>query len=291
MNSKPIFSVLVIVLALNLMVAAAKIIYGKLTGSISMEADGFHSLMDGGSTAVGMLGIWKAFRPPDRIHPYGHRKIEMFSSLLIAGLLILTGLQVAEAAIERLMAYTVPRVTPLSFAVMLMTMGINLVVTTYENRKGKELKSEILVADALHTRSDIFVSLGVIISLIAVELGYPILDIIGGIVIALIIARAGFLVIRQSSSYLLDTSILDTDMLCRIALEIEGVEDCHHIRTRGVPDEIYVDLHVKVRKDMHMEDAHRIAHEVETHIKDRVEGVRDVVIHLEPFRTEKRVPQ
>lgn len=291
MNSKPIFSVLVIVLALNLMVAAAKIIYGKLTGSISMEADGFHSLMDGGSTAVGMLGIWKAFRPPDTIHPYGHRKIEMFSSLLIAGLLILTGLQVAEAAIERLMAYTVPRVTPLSFAVMLMTMGINLVVTTYENRKGKELKSEILVADALHTRSDIFVSLGVIVSLIAVELGYPILDIIGGIVIALIIARAGFLVIRQSSSYLLDTSILDTDMLCRIALEIEGVEDCHHIRTRGVPDEIYVDLHVKVRKDMHMEDAHRIAHEVETHIKDRVEGVRDVVIHLEPFRTEKRVPQ
>jgi len=71
-------------------------------------------------------------------------------------------------------------------------------------------------------------------------------------------------------------------MLCEIALEIEGVEDCHNIRTRGTADNVYVDLHVHVRKDMHMDEAHCLAHAVENRIKEKVEGVKDVVVHIEP---------
>jgi divalent metal cation (Fe/Co/Zn/Cd) transporter len=89
-------------------------------------------------------------------------------------------------------------------------------------------------------------------------------------------------VVREVSFTLLDASVLDTDMLCGIVMEIEGVEDCHHIRTRGTADNVYVDLHVHVRADMHMDEAHCLAHAVENRIKERVEGVKDVVVHLEP---------
>lgn len=284
MKYREIIKVQLIVLLLHLMVAAAKLAYGSLTGSISMEADGFHSLMDGGSTMIGMLGIWIASRPPDLTHPYGHRKHEQLASLLIAGLLIITGVEVAEGAIHRLLEHTVPRVTAISFAVMLGTMAVNIFTTTYEHKKGKEFKSQILVADSLHTRSDIFVSSGVIMSLIAVQIGYPMIDVLGGVIIAVVIARAGLRIIKESSYSLLDASILDPDMVCQIALGIEGVEDCHNIRTRGTSDNIYVDLHIHVQEDMHMDEAHCIAHAVENRIKEKVEGVRDVVVHLEPTR-------
>jgi cation diffusion facilitator family transporter len=287
MRYKQIIRVQVIVLVLNLLVAMAKIIYGIITGSISMEADGFHSLMDGGGTLVGMLGIYMASRPPDESHPYGHGKLEQMAALIIAGLLLITGFEVAESAINRFFEQTSPQVTQLSFAIMLATMAINLAVTTYEHRKGKELNSEILVADSLHTRSDIFVSLGVIVSLIAVKAGYFIIDVIGGIIIALLIVRAGYKIVKHTSNSLVDASMLETDIICQLALEMEGVEDCHNIRTRGTADMIYVDLHIKVRKNMHIDLAHDIAHNVESHIKSRMEGVKDVVVHLEPYKQKK----
>ncbi len=284
MKYKQILKVQAIGLSLNLVVASAKIVYGYMTGSISMKADGFHSLMDGGSTMVGMLGVWVASRPPDESHPYGHRKHEQFASLFIALLLLITGFEVARGAVQNLLEPAVPRVTTLSFVIMLATMAVNLFITTLESRKGKEYNSQILIADSLHTRSDIFVSIGVILSLIAVKAGYPIIDVVAGVVIALIIAKAGLDVVKEVSFTLLDASVLDNDMLCRIALEIEGVEDCHNIRTRGTPDNVYIDLHVHVREDMHMDEAHCIAHAVENHLKERVEGVKDVVVHLEPTR-------
>ena len=282
MKYKQIIKVLALALLLNLMVAFAKLVYGHLTGSISMKADGFHSLMDGASTTVGILGIWVASRPPDESHPYGHRKHEQFASLFIAGLLIITGFEVARGAIQTIYEPSIPRVTSLSFAIMLGTMAVNLFISKLESQKGREYKSQILIADSLHTRSDIFVSIGVILSLVAVKAGYPIIDVVLGIVIALIITKTGLDVVREASFTLLDASVLDTDMLCEIALEIEGVEDCHNIRTRGTADNVYVDLHVHVKEDMHIEEAHCIAHAVENRIKERVKGVKDVMVHLEP---------
>ncbi|MCG7850669.1 MAG: cation diffusion facilitator family transporter [ANME-2 cluster archaeon] len=285
MEYKKILMVQAIALSLNLIVAFAKITYGYLTGSISMEADGFHSLMDGGGTMVGMVGVWVASRPADESHPYGHRKYEPFASLFIALLLLITGFEVARGALLHLQDPVSPRVTPLSFMVMLGTMAVNLFVTTLERRKGREYNSPILIADALHTRSDIFVSIGVIFSLIAIKAGYPIIDVIAGILIALVIAKSGLDVVRETSYSLLDASVLDADMLCGIALEIDGVEDCHHIRTRGTVDNVYVDLHVHVKGDLSINEAHCLAHAVENQIKERVKGVKDVVVHLEPMNS------
>lgn len=274
---------LILVLVLNWLVALAKIIYGLFTNCESMTADGFHSLSDGASNIVGLIGIHFACQPTDKDHPYGHKKYETFSSLGVAILLFILAFNLAKDAIVRLHNPDIARVDIRSFIVMLLTMSINFWVMNYEHKKGRTLRSDILVSDAMHTKADIFTSLSVIISLIAVKLGYPIMDHIVTIVISLFIAHAGLGIVKQGQAVLCDTAaILDDKKIMDIVLGIRGVKTCHKIRTRGRPDDIYIDLHVQVNADMHIDNAHKISSAIEEAIKKRIPEVTDVVVHMEP---------
>ncbi|MCQ1534557.1 cation transporter [Methanosarcina sp. KYL-1] len=279
---KKIQQVLLYVLFLNLAVAFAKIAYGTFTSTLSMTADGYHSLFDGISNIVGMVGIFIASRPPDREHPYGHQKYETFAAIFIALLLIFVGFEIFQSALERFLVRNVPEVTSLSFLVMLGTMGINYLVTRYELRQGISLKSQVLIADSMHTRSDIYVSLSVIISLAASKLGFPLLDPVVALLISLVILRAGYRIIRQSSETLLDMSRLDEDEVCELVLGVEGVLGCHKVRTRGSIGDIRIDMHLLLRPDMPIEEAHLISHNVSKLLKAEYEGVSEVIVHIEP---------
>jgi cation diffusion facilitator family transporter len=275
--------VLIIVLVLNWAVALAKIIYGIFTGCKSMTADGFHSLSDGASNIIGLIGIHFACQPVDKDHPYGHKKYETFFSLAIAAGLFIVSFNVIKEGIVRLGNPATPQVDINSFVIMVVTLAINFWVMRYERRKGKMLKSDILVSDALHTNADIFTSISVIITLIVIKLGYPILDPIATIVIALFIAHAGYDILRESSAVLCDTAaILEDKKIADIVLGVKGVKACHRIRSRGRPDDIYLDLHVQVSEDMHMDTAHRISDAIEEAIKKSIPEVTDVVVHMEP---------
>ena len=275
--------VLLWILVLNWVVAGAKILYGLLTRCTSMTADGFHSLADGASNIVGLIGIGLACQPSDADHPYGHKKYETFFSLCIAGLLGIACFHLIEEAIKRFYNPVIPKIDAASFIVMLVTLSINLLVMSYEYKKGKLLKSDILISDAMHTKADILTSLSVIVTLVMIKLGYPILDPIVTIIIALFIAHAAFDITRQSSKVLCDTAVIvDVQRITDIALGIEGVKTCHKIRTRGRPDDIYVDLHVQVNPGMHMDKAHQISSLIEEAIKKNIPEVSDVVVHMEP---------
>jgi len=279
--------ILFIILLLNLGVALAKLVYGMLTDTLSMQADGYHSLFDGVSNVIGLIGIQIASRPPDKEHPYGHRKFETMATIAIAVLLIFVGFEILHSAIDRFATGMQPDVTSMSFAVMVATMGINLFVTTYEHKQGVLLGSEILIADSMHTKSDIYVSLSVIAGLIAIRMGYPVVDPAIALIIAGVIVRAGILMICQSTYTLCDVSRLDDDAICPVVNSIEGVLECHRVRTRGVVDDIHIDLHIKVSPDMHTDKAHAIAHAVEERLKENFTGVSDVIVHIEPARTSQ----
>jgi cation diffusion facilitator family transporter len=275
--------ILVVVLALNWLVAIAKIIFGIAIRSSSMTADGFHSLSDGASNIIGIIGIHFAAQPTDVDHPYGHKKYETFFSLGIAFLLFLVAIGIVHESISRFANPITPKVNAASFIIMIITIAVNFIVMHYENKKGKELKSDILVSDSLHTRADIFVSFSVILALIVTRLGYPILDPIISIMIALIIAYSGFKVMRESSAILCDTAvIMDTKQITDIVLSISGVKACHKVRTRGRPDDIYVDLHVQVDNGTRIDAAHKICYIIEDSIKKSIPEVTDVVVHMEP---------
>lgn len=273
--------ILVIILFANIAVATSKVIYGYIISSISMIADGFHSMFDGVSNVIGLIGIWIAKKPPDKEHPYGHKKYETYASLGIAILLLLTCIEILENTYKSFLSKSIPKVTEMSFAIMLITIAINLIVTTYEYKKGKELKSDILIADSMHTRSDILTSFSVIVSLMAVRIGYPILDPIVALIIALLIGKSGLSIIKQSSDILCDTSILDTNKIKNIVESIDGIQNCHNIRTRGREDAIFIDLHITVNPNLHTDKAHELSKKVEKELL-KMEGVTDVVVHIEP---------
>ena len=279
---KKIRRVLITVLLLNLMVAFAKIIYGTLTNTLSMVADGYHSLFDGVSNVIGLAGIFIAARPPDKDHPYGHAKYETVASVLIALLLIFVGFEIFRNSLDRFLIKSVPEVTVVSFIVIFGTMLINYLVTRYEYREGTALRSQVLISDSMHTKSDIYVSLSVIVSLIAIKLGFPIMDPIIALVISFVIFRAGYRIMKESSRALLDMSRIEEQEICELVMGIEGVQGCHKIRTRGSMGDIRVDMHLLVRSDMPLEDAHLVSHKVSKKLKGEYKDISDVVVHLEP---------
>ncbi len=282
---RQIRKVMVYVLFLNLAVSFAKIAYGFYTNVLSMQSDGFHSLFDGVSNIVGLIGIQIAAKPPDKEHPYGHRKFETLASIMIAVILAIVAFEIVHSAFTRFGNGSHPEVTVISFAVMLGTMLVNYSVTTYESKKGKELNSELLLADSAHTKSDIYVSLSVIIGLIAIRFGYPVIDPVVSILIALVILHAGAEIIFRSISILIDESRIDPEDIARVVHNIEGVMDCHNIRTRGPPGSVYVDLHVEVDPNMTTYKSHTISHIVQYRIKENFEGIEDVLVHIEPAHT------
>lgn len=281
---------LIVILTLNWGVALVKIIYGILTRCESMAADGFHSLSDGASNIIGLAGIHFACRPKDKDHPYGHKKYETLFSLIIAALLFILAFNLAkEGASHILRPPEPPRIGMLSFIVMLSTTLLNLGVMRYERAKGRALKSDILVSDAMHTGADILTSLSVIVSLVVIKMGFPLIDPLVTVLISLFIGYAGYNIIKSSSAVLCDTAaILEDQKIKDVVLAVGGVKACHKIRTRGRSDDIHIDLHVQVEPQMHMDAAHNISYGIEEALKKSLPGVTDVVVHMEPAPSQPK---
>lgn len=275
--------VLWVILLLNLAVAVAKYAWGTLSGSASMQADGIHSLFDSAGNVVGLVGISLAARPADEGHPYGHAKFETYASLIIGVLLLFAAFEVGSSAVGRLLSgeYTA-QVSPMSFAVMVATLAVNLGVTLYERRVAKELKSEVLAADASHTLSDALVSVGVIIGLALVALGFPAADPVMALVVTAAILYTAYDVFRHGLATLSDKARIPEADLEACVLAVPGVRSAHHIRTRGTEGEVYADLHVLVAPDMTVGAAHELSERVEREVKAKFPNVTEVLVHIEP---------
>jgi len=274
--------VLIYTLFLNWAVALAKLLYGVLTRSASMTADGMHSFADGTNNIIGLVGFYVAERPVDRTHPYGHEKYETLTALGIGGILLFVAFDIMKDAIQRFNQPIAPVVNLGSFLVMIVTVGVNIFVMSYEQREGKRIKSDFLVTDSYHTRSDILVSCSVIVTLIAVKLGMPALDTIVAGFIALFIAYSGIEVLLKTSKVLSDAAMIDPEELIKMVAEFKDVGICHKVRSRGREDNISVDLHIHVRPSMRIDEAHKLSHEIEEKIMKEFAGVKEVIVHIEP---------
>ena len=274
--------VLAVILVLNILVAAAKGVVGWATGSLSVAADALHSTLDSASNIVGLIAITLAAAEPDRDHPYGHRKFEVLGALGIGVLLAGAAWNILTEAWQR---WREPRPIDAdlaAFLVMGATMVINIGVAVYERRRGRELQSEVLLADSAHTKSDVLATAGVIGSLVAARFGLYGLDMVVGIAIAGLIAWAAVRVALSGASVLADRAVLDPQEVKTVALSVEGVVECHEVRTRGTRDAIFADLRSHLRPDCSLVQAHEVGHRVERRLKEAYPGLRDVVVHVEP---------
>ena len=270
------------VLFLNLGVAVVKIVLGYFTGAVSILSDGFHSLTDTASNVVALIGVSIARRPPDADHPYGHRKYETFASLGILVFLILVLVQVLGAAYDRLVSGGTPRVFPEGIGIMAVTLVVNLFVVAYEEREARRLHSEVLRADARHTRSDVLTSGAVLGALIGVWFGYPLLDPLAAVVVAVFIGRAGWAIAQDASRILADEIVIAESDVRSVVGAVPQVLGCHQIRTRGSADHVFMDLHVWLDGQTSLQSAHATSHIVKDLLMRRFPHVADVVIHIEP---------
>jgi cation diffusion facilitator family transporter len=279
---KQVQGVLWRVLLLNAAVALAKIVVGVLSGALSMVADGFHSVMDASSNIIGIAGTGLAARPPDENHPYGHRRFETIATLSIGGLLLLAAWEILKASIERLSSGSPATASPLSFAVMLGTMVVNLLVTMYETKSGKRLGSDILLADASQTRVDFLVSFSVIIGLIATRLGFAWMDTVIALLIVVLIGRTAFTILYKTTQILVDAAAIDPTEISRIVSDVPGVDNILRVRSRGPADTILADIDVQVQPATTADRASAIADEITERVKDRFHGVTEVQVHFAP---------
>ena len=283
MRSASIKRVLWAVLLLNLGVAAAKYLYGSMSGSASMQADGIHSVFDSAGNVVGLIGIALAARPADESHPYGHAKFETYASLIIGILLFFAAFGVGSSAISKLLtqSYDV-QVTPFSFVVMFITLCVNIAVTLFERKQGKKLNSEVLRADASHTLSDALVSVGVIVGLVLVSLGFPIADPIMALLVMVAIVVTAVDVFKHGLITLSDHARIPEHEIYELIKHIPGVKNAHKIRTRGSEGEVYADLHILVDPTMTVLAAHDLSEVVENKIMHSYPQVVEVLAHIEP---------
>ncbi len=277
-----VFRVLARVLVMNLGVATAKLLLGYATGAVSIVSDGYHSLADSTSNIIGIVGLRAARKPPDSDHPYGHRKYETLAAAGIIIFLVLAVFEIGRAAVKRFAAPAPADVSWVSFVVMLGTLGINYVVVRYESGAARRLNSELLLADSVHTRSDVYATIGVLISLAAVALGFPILDPFAGLAIALLIAHTSYQIARDTTQILSDRVVIDEDDIRRVVMSVPEVLGCHHIRTRGSLDYVFLDLHVWLPADSALREAHRTSHVVKDLLMQRFPQIADAIIHIEP---------
>jgi len=274
--------VLWLTLALNLGVSAGKIAVGLLSGSLAMVADGYHSLVDGSNNVIGLIVAAYAFRPPDRGHPYGHRKFETAAAAGIGGALLFLAYHVLEGALARVAEPALPEIGPLNWTVMGATMAVNLFVSWYEDREGRRLKSAFLVADATHTRADLFVSLGVVGTFAAARAGLAWADPLAAVVIAGVIAVQAVKILISAFHVLTDRAAIDPERIESLAATVAGVQRVRGVRTRGRGDAVYVDLTVHLDGEVTLREAHEVADRIEDALKAAHPEIVDVVVHPEP---------
>ncbi|HAT4590754.1 TPA: cation diffusion facilitator family transporter, partial [Clostridioides difficile] len=283
-NYKKVKQVLWIILFANFAVALLKIIIGNQIKSYSMTADGFHSLSDGASNIVGLIGIFFASKPKDKNHPYGHKKFEIITSLFISGMLFVIAIKIILSAVLRIANPVVPAITIESLIALIITLFINIFVCMYEYRIGTKLNSYVLISDSLHTRSDIFVSLGVLVTLVGVKLGFPvIIESIVPIIISAFIIYSAYGIFRPSIGILVDRVAVDEDYIKEIVFEFNEVRDVHNIRSRGSKSSIYIDMHVMVDPFISVEQSHDLTHKIEKQIQEEINENAQVIVHIEPF--------
>ena len=204
------------------------------------------------------------------------------ASLGILVFLVVVLVQVLERSLERLLHGGTPRVFPEGIALMTVTLIVNVFVVAYEMRQGRRLTSEVLRADAKHTRSDVLTSGAVLGALFGVWLGYPLLDPLAAVLVAGFIGHACWSIARDASGILSDHIVIAEDDVRGVVQSVPEVLGCEKIRTRGAADYAFLDLHLWLDAQTPLHEAHATSHVVKDKLMTKFPQLADVVIHIEP---------
>lgn len=274
--------VLLWILFANVAVVVAKLVVGLRSDSLAIVGDAMHSSVDSVNNVLALVVMSVAALGPDEDHPYGHQKFETLGALAIVGFLSVTGFELTKGAIHRLISGAPPlHLSNLQLGILISTLFINIGVATYEARKGRQLDSEILLADAAHTKADVFVTLGVLSGVSLSFFGFSWADPVVAIAVAIVIMVLAWSILSRCVPVLVDEQVVPASDLRSSAEAIDGVRSAYTIRSRGSRFRSFAELTISVDRQISVEAAHRTADAVETELRTRF-GIHEITVHVEP---------
>lgn len=272
-------------MGINIILIVAKLAGGFLFSSLALVADAIHSISDVITDFIILWGLSLAARPADKGHPYGHGKLETMASLLVAALLFLISFGIMKKAFFCFLQ-EVPHI--INEGGVIVIALLSMISKEFAYRKtihlGTRLHSPALQANAWHHRSDALSSLVVLLGALAGFLGWSRGDPTAGFIVGIMIAYVAFRLTRQDLGQLLESAVSPA-----IRQEIEAalnrfpdIISWHHLRTRQVGREIFLDFHILVDGNMRVVDSHALSHRLEEFLQETLNYPLNIIIHIEP---------
>ncbi len=274
---------LIVVLLLNAVLAAVKVVVGIRTGALTVLGAALESTLDMLNNLIGLALVGVAGRAPDEDHPYGHDKFETLGALAIVGFLSISCFELMREGVVALVTRRAPTsIEAGDVGVLAATLLVNAFVVWYERKRGRELASAFLLADASHTAGDVFVTLLALATLVLAKLGWSWLDAPLAICVALVIAWSGVGILRRSIPILVDQRAIETHALRSVVMAVPGIRDVRKMRSRSTASgQLFAEVTIVVGGRTSVDDAHRLADAVEEAIA-RAFGTSEVTVHVEP---------
>ena len=271
--------------ALNLLLAGLKLVLGTIGQSQALIADGIHSLSDLATDAMVLVAIRFAREDADAEHPYGHARFETLATVILGLLLLLVAAGIVVDAADRI-ADPGRQSHPgfLALSVAAFSIVANEWMYWYSVRAARQVRSDLMRANAWHHRSDAISSIIVLIGVAGSMAGYPALDAVGAIGVSLLIAKIGWDLGWSGVRELVDTGATPEQLeeIAGAISEVEGVEDFHDLKTRRMGQALLVEVHVLVASHVTVSEGHMIGDRVHAHLLRRCEYISEVLVHIDP---------
>ncbi|MBR3109474.1 MAG: cation transporter [Clostridia bacterium] len=289
-TAKIAFKVSRISIYLNAALSAVKLLAGLVAHSGAMVSDAVHSMSDVFSTFIVMIGVHLAGKESDKEHPYGHERMECVAAIVLAGILLATGLMIGYEGVQKIQHpedLQAPGVLALAAAVL--SIAVKEAMFRYTRKAAKQIDSDALMADAWHHRSDALSSIGALIGIGGALLGFPILDPVASLVICLFIAKAAYDIFRDAINKMVDQSVDEEteNALRACAMAHPGVLGIDRLMTRKFGSRVYVEMEIAADGSMTLTDAHEIAEGVHNDIEHQFPKVKHIMIHVNPAEEKK----
>lgn len=286
-SEKTALRVSAVSIAVNLILAALKLAAGLLARSGAMVSDAVHSASDVFSTVIVIIGIRLSGKASDREHPYGHERMECVAAIVLAIVLLVTGLFIGYSGVQKIVyAHRAQPAVPgrLALFAALLSIAVKEALFWYTRHYARQLDSGALMADAWHHRSDALSSVGALIGITGARLGHPILDPLASVVICIFIGKAALDIFLDAIDKMVDHSCAPEteDAIRALALAHEGVRSVDLLLTREFGNRVYIEMELSVDGQLPLVEAHAIAERVHDDVEAAHPKVKHIMIHVNP---------
>jgi cation diffusion facilitator family transporter len=275
----------------NVILTILNFVVGIISGSTALVAQAADNAGDLLSNLIGLWAFRIGLKPADAEHPYGHGRIEPLVGLLISIILFFIAYQIFQEAYAKfLMIGSLAAPSWIAAGMAIVAFFMNYFVMKYLFKTGKEINSQILMATGNQKKMDVFTSVAIFFGIVGSQLGYPILDPILAVVIGCLVIKTAFDVARENIDNLMGkvpSKKLINDIKS-VAVSVDGVYDAHDIKVNNIGPYASAEFHVKVKSDLPLKEAHKIAHNVEKTIIKKIDIINTVTVHVCPLDEDEK---